>query len=104
MTLRILWPLLLGLTIQGVIILQTILLIGIITKDRWKRGLFAHIATTTVDKCYKLHGYPPCYKPKVKTTLVTVNQVSAQSTLNYSGDQDTHGVGNFIKNLNMNQY
>ena len=58
----------------------------------------------TVDKCYKLHGYPPGYKPKMRTTSATINQVSTQSASNDNGDQDTHGVGNFIKNLNVNQY
>ena len=48
-----------------------------------------------VDKCYKLHGYPPSYKPNVRPTSATVNQVSAQSTPNNNGDQDN-------KNLNVN--
>ena len=30
----------------------------------------------TVDKGYKLHGYPPGYKPKVRPTSATINQVS----------------------------
>ena len=34
-------------------------------------GLHRH----SVDKCFKLHGYPPGYKPKSKPTAI--NQVSS---------------------------
>ena len=29
-------------------------------------GMMGH----TVDKCYKIHGYPPSFKPKGKNSLV----------------------------------
>ncbi|KAA8528521.1 hypothetical protein F0562_035876 [Nyssa sinensis] len=33
----------------------------------------------TVDKCYKLHGYPPGYRQSARTRTPSVNQVSASS-------------------------
>ena len=46
-------------------------------------GLHGH----NVDKCFKLHGYPPVYKPKSKSTVV--NQVSGSSgdSVNILADQ-----------------
>ncbi|KAA8529901.1 hypothetical protein F0562_034495 [Nyssa sinensis] len=38
-------------------------------------GLVGHV----VDKCYKLHGYPPGYKAKVQGKGPSANQVSGQS-------------------------
>lgn len=34
----------------------------------------------TVDKCYKLHGYPPSYKPRVKSSAGSAHQVSSKMT------------------------
>ena len=38
-------------------------------KPRRERPICIHCGLTghTVDRCYKLHGFPPCYKPKGKT-------------------------------------
>lgn len=32
----------------------------------------------TIDKCYKLHGYPPGYKPRQKTQNISTNQISSK--------------------------
>ena len=61
----------------------------------------------TIEKCYKLHGYPPgCipeYKSKSKPQTsqnVDVNQVSGQSAFDDKVDQNTGSIDGFIKTLN----
>ena len=38
-------------------------------KPNRERPICTHCGLTrhTIDRCYKLHGFPPCYKPKGKT-------------------------------------
>ncbi|KAL5565662.1 hypothetical protein UlMin_028826 [Ulmus minor] len=74
----------------------------------------------TIEKCYKLHGYPPGFQPRQRdthpnsqsamhhssntsysTNQATVNQVSNQPSFSSSSEPN---VGNFIQNLNSNQY
>ncbi|KAL5577040.1 hypothetical protein UlMin_018739 [Ulmus minor] len=74
----------------------------------------------TIEKCYKLHGYPPGFQPRQRdnhpnsqsamnhssntsysTTQAAVNQVSSQPSSSASSEPN---VGNFIQNLNSNQY
>lgn len=35
-----------------------------------------------MEKCYKLHGYPPRYKSRLKSPIVIVNQVSNKTSSN----------------------
>ena len=51
-------------------------------------GLVDHVA----DKCYKLHGYPSCYKHKRKASA---NQVSSNDTFG-SLFCNNGGFGNFL--------
>ncbi|KAJ4717700.1 Retrovirus-related Pol polyprotein from transposon TNT 1-94 [Melia azedarach] len=54
----------------------------------------------TIDKCYKLHGYPPGYKPRQKQNLPQVaNQVSDVGISNNSNH-----MSNFVQMLNPSQY
>lgn len=56
-----------------------------------------------IDKCYKLHGYPPGYKARQKVTSPnqTVNAVANQisESSNHQGNID-----DFVQTLNSNQY
>lgn len=54
-------------------------------------GIVGHIA----DKCYKLHGYPPSYKPKGKSSA---NQVFSRIFGN-SMPSNGSSVGNFNSQL-----
>ncbi|KAL2526366.1 Uncharacterized protein Adt_11420 [Abeliophyllum distichum] len=64
----------------------------------------------TVERCYKLHGYPPGFKHKQRDSsssninYTAVNQVSDQDSYkpNIQLDQQ-NGVGNFFQSLNSNQ-
>ncbi|KAL5566971.1 hypothetical protein UlMin_030135 [Ulmus minor] len=65
----------------------------------------------TIEKCYKIHGYPPGFKPKQRDTPpysnnhTAVNQVSNQLPSCSAAENDQQGaVGNFVQNLNTNQY
>ena len=65
----------------------------------------------TIEKCYKLHGYPPGYKPKQRSQPmarnsmqnVFANQVSTQIA---SDDQHSNSgnIGAFLNTLSTNQY
>ena len=62
-----------------------------------------------IDKCYKIHGYSPGYKPKPRNNYTysnnntVVNQVSNQLFSNSTVKTDELGsVGDFIQNLNPN--
>ncbi|KAL5563154.1 hypothetical protein UlMin_032901 [Ulmus minor] len=71
----------------------------------------------TIEKCYKIHGYPPGFQSRQRNNhsfsnnQAALNQVSTRpSTSSYSTHQvamnsssEPH-VGNFIQNLNSNQY
>ena len=62
-----------------------------------------NFAGHTIEKCYKLHDYPPGYKPRQKTHAVPVNQVSIPA----SSDDKSHDpstIGAFMNTLNSNQY
>ncbi|KAL5779742.1 hypothetical protein ACOSQ2_010479 [Xanthoceras sorbifolium] len=55
----------------------------------------------TIDRCYKLHGYPPGYKLKSRdNSTAAVHQVSASEA---KTDQ-SEAFGGFVQNLNSNQY
>ncbi|XP_057473002.1 uncharacterized protein LOC130761511 [Actinidia eriantha] len=65
----------------------------------------------TIEKCYKLHGYPPGFKPRSRDAYATsnshnaVNQVSNHSCSSSEARNDQEdNVGNFVTNLNSNQY
>ena len=71
----------------------------------------------TIERCYKIHGYPPGYKPRPKTqtgsTQFSANQISAHSVTQSNHDSgnvggqelhDSGNVGGFIQSLNSNQY
>ena len=42
---------------------------------------YCKIPAHTIDKCYKLHGFPPRYKPKIKwrVNAAGINSVEAQN-------------------------
>lgn len=59
-----------------------------------------------VDRCYKLHGYPPSYKSRDNHTLAVVHQISI---LNSNSDCPTGGhqlrsMETFVNNLSSTQY
>ena len=65
----------------------------------------------TIEKCYKVHGYPPGFKPRSRDNLIysnsynTVKQISYQSYSNSNGRNDQQGsIGNFVLNFGTNQY
>ncbi|PON52071.1 hypothetical protein PanWU01x14_211860 [Parasponia andersonii] len=64
----------------------------------------------TIDQCYKLHGYPPGYQPRQKDSTqasnvsANTNQVSAFLSQNASAYTEKAIVGNFLQNLDANQY
>ncbi|XP_022867150.1 uncharacterized protein LOC111386890 isoform X1 [Olea europaea var. sylvestris] len=59
----------------------------------------------SMDKCYKIHGYPPGYKPRPKdnfqgySTSNPVNQISLNTQMNQHS-----GMESFMQNLNPEQY
>ncbi|KAK0581916.1 hypothetical protein LWI29_019529 [Acer saccharum] len=66
----------------------------------------------TIEKCYKLHGYPPGYKPKQRNSSsnqvmaafpsqASINQVSATESEQVSQQRN---FGNFVQMLNPPQY
>lgn len=52
----------------------------------------------TIDKCYKLHGYPPGYKPRQKTQNISIKISSKEDK-----DKDS-GSGSTPQSLNPDQY
>ena len=65
----------------------------------------------TIEKCYKIHGYPPGFTARQRynnsypNNHKIVNQVSNQSYYNSNNKSDQQGtVGNFVQNLNTSQY
>lgn len=74
---------------------------------RRKNAHSAHTATSMVTPLInvkRLDGYPLCYKQKQKSQSVIVNQVSKSSHVSDKSDHTTGNVGQFLENLNMNQY
>ena len=63
----------------------------------------------TVEKCYKLHGYPPGFKQQKRTTnvsgnnIVVANQVSTQSSEGTKTDKDNTNISSFFQHLNSAQ-
>ena len=62
----------------------------------------------TIEKCYKIHGYPPGFRQRQKNQSnnnqnTTVNQISNQSGLDDKIDRDHGGVRSFFQNLNNTQ-
>ena len=73
-----------------------------------------HLLSHTVDRCYKLHGYPPGYHPRPRTpanattNLVNSNQIQSASTHSsetvlYNSNVQSP-MGDFQQNLNSGQY
>ncbi|XP_024017565.1 uncharacterized protein LOC112090456 isoform X2 [Morus notabilis] len=64
----------------------------------------------TIEKCYKIHGYPPGYKPRPKFQNAVVNHTSSQldsqigSHSQNSLNPEDGAIGGFLKTLNNNQY
>ena len=63
----------------------------------------------TIDRCYKLYGYPPGYKARVKDNAAgnSMNQVLGSAHLVDDTSAETaesHAVGSFFQNLNSDQY
>ena len=67
---------------------------------------YCNFSGHTVDRCYKLHGYPLGYKQKSKSQNAVINQVSSQvdSPSVQKAAHDNGQIGTFIKNLNSDQY
>lgn len=62
----------------------------------------------TVEKCYKLHGYPPGFKKRQRSqngsiNIAIVNQLSTQTSLEGNTDKSNADIGNFFKQLNNDQ-
>ncbi|KAI9200469.1 hypothetical protein LWI28_008431 [Acer negundo] len=55
----------------------------------------------TVDRCYKLHGYPPGYKFRNNSTS---NAAAHQVSTSDDRTDQSNGFGGFLQNLNSNQY
>ncbi|KAK6162879.1 hypothetical protein DH2020_002720 [Rehmannia glutinosa] len=56
----------------------------------------------TVDKCYKLHGYPPGYKPRPRIPPVVSGSINQVSTLPHPADPP-QSPGNTVTSLNTTQ-
>ena len=57
----------------------------------------------TIEKCYKIHGYPPGYKPRPKPQTIATNQVFTQP-ISDEQSSESGTVGSFFQSLNFNQY
>ncbi|KAL6321896.1 hypothetical protein AAG906_035604 [Vitis piasezkii] len=68
-------------------------------KPRRERPIFTHCGLTghTVDRCYKLHGFPPGYKPKGKaqTQMAQTSPLQSQSTSPSSFTEPLKGIHYF---------
>ena len=67
---------------------------------RKERPVCSHCGITghTVEKCYKIHGYPPGYKSRARPA---VNQVTASALGHYDGN--AHGNGNASLSITSEQ-
>ena len=72
---------------------------------RKERPFCTHCNTPghTIEKCYKLHGYPPGYKQRQRPQSVPVNQVSTPATHDEQC-KDSGSIGVFMNTLNTDQY
>lgn len=80
-------------------------------KERSPMCTYCGGTTYSVEKCYKLHGYPPGYKTRQRLpsfihsdvnkspNYMVANQVSESIS-----DQNQNNVGDFVQTLNQNQY
>lgn len=50
----------------------------------------------TIEKCYKIHGYPPGYKHKSKPQSTAVNQVTTQIDQADTSDHSPTPAGHFL--------
>lgn len=61
-----------------------------------------------MDKCYKLHSYPPGFKQQPRNQFnnqpVAINQVSSQSNHTEKNNQEVGGAHTFLKILDKTQY
>ena len=68
-------------------------------KPRHERPICTHCGLTghTVDRCYKLHGFPPGYKPKGKaqTQMAQTSPLQSQSTSPRSFTEPLKGIHYF---------
>ncbi|PON67470.1 hypothetical protein PanWU01x14_102730 [Parasponia andersonii] len=66
----------------------------------------------TIDRCYKLHGYPPGYQPRQKDNSNASNnsnsafahQASSFTNTPTAIPNDHSSVSNFLQNLDTSQY
>ncbi|KAI9178269.1 hypothetical protein LWI28_024501 [Acer negundo] len=59
----------------------------------------------TIDRCFKIHGYPPGYKPKPRdNNLYNVGSNSVNQVSGYAMQSDQASPSNFFQNLNSTQY
>ncbi|CAA3023560.1 Hypothetical predicted protein [Olea europaea subsp. europaea] len=64
----------------------------------------------SIDKCYKIHGFPPGFKSKRRDNFQNflksnaVNQISVNSQIEEKPIHQQVGLEKFMQNLNSNQY
>lgn len=64
----------------------------------------------SIDKCYKIYGYPQGYKPRQRDSFQnasrsnSINQVSTSFVSQNEDKEPGHGLGSFVQNLSLNQY
>ncbi|XP_022853468.1 uncharacterized protein LOC111374937 [Olea europaea var. sylvestris] len=83
---------------------------GYIKKKERAYCAYCNIHGQSIDKCYKIHGYPHCNKPRSRdnsSSHNSINQISASFITQNEDKQPSiqqHGIGNFVQNLNSTQY
>lgn len=59
-------------------------------------GLLGH----TIDQCFKIHGYPPGYKPRPRNPR---SSNANQATIASDNDNNSTTLGNILQNLSTTQ-
>lgn len=75
-------------------------------RHREKIGLFCthcNLHGHTIDKCYKLHGYPPGYRHKLRSNTASINQTSVALTTQYFQGPATSS-SNVLQGISNEQY
>ncbi|XP_052203055.1 uncharacterized protein LOC127808520 [Diospyros lotus] len=79
--------------------------------QRKERSVCTHCGYNghTIEKCYKLHGYPPGYKPRQRNNMNQSKSNQINSTINQVNGDGTNQVesqdmGNFMQSLTPTQY
>lgn len=57
----------------------------------------------TIDKCYKIHGYPPGYKPKSKSNFTAAAITNDQSSNNNNSSSINDGLSNMFRGFSQEQ-